>query len=115
MMSMGDADEVFPFNGGTTAMGAIASGRSSRSWAEMSDELVGVYACDPAAEVTDFALWSRPTEPTTAWHREEFANCISPLRLTTVEGIPHTWLWGGDWSHTREVLDFFGIGATATG
>lgn len=114
MVSIGDEDEVFPFDGGRTWMGAAASGRPSRSWQEMSDELVDLYSCDQPPEVSEFSLWSSPAEPTTEWRREDYGGCSAPFRLTTVEGVPHTWLWGGDWSHTREVLDFFEFAGTAT-
>ena len=109
LVSIGDEDEVFPFDGGTTWMGLWASGRGSRSWAEMTDELVDTYACAADPELSEFSLWSRPSEETTDWSRADYPDCSAPLRLTTTAGVPHTWLWGGDWSHTREVMDFFGL------
>jgi poly(3-hydroxybutyrate) depolymerase len=114
LVSMGDADEVFPLDGGTTPMGLWASGRPSRSWDEMRSELMALHSCDGSPEVEEFDRWSRPSEPTTRWRREEGRGCTAPLRLTTVADVPHTWLWGGDWSHTREVLDFLGIREAAS-
>lgn len=109
MVSIGDEDEVFPFDGGWTWMGAMASGRPSRSYHDMAAELVETYSCEGEPVVSDFALRSQPSRPTTEWRREDHTGCTAPLRLTTVAGVPHTWLWGGDWSHTREVMEFFGL------
>ncbi len=107
LMSVGTEDELFPMAGGRTLLGTLASGRTSRSWSEATDELVEIWQCTGDPEVVSFELWSRPREPTTGWERSDHEDCTSPLRLTVVDAVPHTWLWGGDWSHTREVLDFF--------
>lgn len=106
LVSVGTDDEVFPFDGGRTWMGTLASGRSSQSWDEFTEQATAAWGCtdEPGAEV--FSAFSRPQEPQTEWRRTEHLACRSPLTLTVVEDVPHTWLWGGDWSHTREVLRF---------
>ena len=113
LVSIGTDDELFPMEGGRTLLGTLASGRPARSWDDATDEIVGLWECDPEPEVTGFAEFSRPQEPLTDWERSDYEGCRAPLRLTVVEDVPHTWLWGGDWSHTLEVLDFFELPAVA--
>ncbi len=109
LFSMGTADEVFPFDGGWSAMGAAASMRPARPWSEFVDEAVQAWSCESEPERRSFSVWSQPTKPTTKWDRDTYQGCRADLVLTIAEGVPHTWLWGGDWSHTKETLGFFGI------
>lgn len=106
MVSVGTDDEVFPFDGGRTWMGTLASGRASTSWDEFAEDATATWGCTDEPAPQAFSAWSRPQQPETAWERTEHVDCTSALTLTTVEDVPHTWLWGGDWSHTREVLQF---------
>lgn len=109
IVAVGEEDPVFPFDGGRSLLGTIASGRSSRSWSEMTDDVVRSWECDDQADTTDFEAWSMRVEPSTPWHRAEYVQCRVPLTLTTTENTFHTWLYGGDWSHTKEAFSFFGI------
>jgi poly(3-hydroxybutyrate) depolymerase len=109
LVSTGTADEVFPMEGGRTAANTLASGRASRPWSDARAELVQRWGCADGEEETTVSAWSRPGEATTDWRRAEPEGCRSPLTLTVVEGVPHTWLWGGEWSHTHEVLRFLGL------
>jgi poly(3-hydroxybutyrate) depolymerase len=109
LVSVGTDDEVFPLEGGRTAANTLASGRASRPWSDTRAELLDRWGCGDGAERTTISAWSRPGEELTDWHRTEPHGCESPLTLTVVDGVPHTWLWGGDWSHTLEVLRFLGL------
>jgi polyhydroxybutyrate depolymerase len=109
LVSVGTADEVFPFEGGTTWMGFLASGRSSVSWAQSIEELSTAWGCADIADVETFSAWSSPLDPLTEWTRTTYGGCNAPLTTVTVEGVPHTWLWGGNWSHTLEVFSAFGL------
>jgi poly(3-hydroxybutyrate) depolymerase len=111
LVSTGTADEVFPLEGGRTAANTLASGRAGRPWSEARAELSERWGCESDAVQTNISAWSRPGEAVTDWHRAEPEGCRSPLTLTVVEGVPHTWLWGGEWSHTHEVLRFLGLHA----
>jgi poly(3-hydroxybutyrate) depolymerase len=112
LVSVGTDDEIFPFGGGRPPLLALATGHAARPWDEAAADLRRTWGCDPGTEaaVESFRRWTSPSEPLTTWRRETPGGCRSPLVLTTVEGTPHTWRWGGDWSHTREVLRFLGLG-----
>ncbi len=109
LVSIGTEDEVFPFDGGFTWAGLLASGRTGRSWHDASNDLIRAWGCTDVADERSFSAWSSPKEPVTAWSRTTYGGCNAPLTLVTVDGVAHTWLWGGDWSHTSEIMSAFGL------
>jgi polyhydroxybutyrate depolymerase len=98
----GTADQVVPYNGGTTAASLVFADGSFQPVPASVAAVAGAEGCGRSpAVVTDGTV---KTEQWTGCRND------SRVQLVTLAGAPHGWPVGAPYDATAEVLRFFGIG-----